>query len=71
LTDLPLDMIGQALELDLNILPKSAYFPCTRLEQIKADIGSKEYNDELDSDIKTLAVVYRGKVKYSKIKERR
>ena len=71
LTDLPLDKIGQALGLDLNILPKSAYFPCVRLEQIKADIGSKEYNDELDTDIKTLAVVYRGKVKYSKIKERR
>jgi hypothetical protein len=71
LTDLPLDDIGQALGIDLNILPKTAYFPCVRLEQIKADIGSKEYNDKLDSDIKTLAVVYRNKVKYSKIKERR
>lgn len=70
-TKLPLDRIGQALGVDLNILPKTAYFPCRRLEQIMTDVGNKEYNDELDANIKTLAVVYKGKVKYSKIKERR
>ena len=70
-TDLPLDRIGQALGIDLNILPKTAYFPCRRLEQIMSDVRGKEYNDELDSNIKTLAVVYKNKVKYSKIKEKR
>ncbi len=71
ITKLPLDRIGQALGIDLNILPKSAYFPCRRLEQIQANIGSKEYHEDIDDGIKTLAVTYRGKVKYSKIKERR
>ena len=70
-TYLPLDRIGQALGLDLNILPKSNVFACRRLEQIKTDIGSKEYNDEIDKDIRTLAITYRGKIKYSKIKEKR
>lgn len=70
-TDLPLKQIGQTLGIDLNIIPQTEYFPCVHLEQVKADIGNKEHHSELNDDIKTLAVVYKGKVKYSKIKERR
>ncbi len=70
-TCLPLDRIGQAIGIDLNVIPKSEYIPCIRLEQIQTNIGSREFGNEIDDGIKTLAVVYRGKVKYSKIKEKR
>lgn len=71
-TNLPLDKIGQALGLDLNIIPKSEFKVCTRLEQIQADIKADDcFTDDISPEIKTLAITYKGKVKYSKIKERR
>jgi len=71
-TYLPLDKIGQALGIDLNIIPKSEFFLMRRLVQIQADIKQDdEYADDISQGIKTLAIVYRNKVKYSKIKERR
>lgn len=71
-TELPLDKIGQALEIDLNIMPESEFFLIRRLVQIQADIKEDdEYADDISQGIKTLAIVYRNKVKYSKIKERR
>jgi hypothetical protein len=71
-TELPLDKIGQALGIDLNIMPESEFFLIRRLVQIQADIKEDdEYADDISQGIKTLAIVYRNKVKYSKIKERR
>lgn len=71
-TNLPLDKIGQALGIDLNIIPKSEFFLTRRLVQVQADIKEDDqYADDISQGIKTLAVVYRNKVKYSKIKERR
>ena len=70
-TYLPLDKIGQALGLDLK-LPESEFRVCTRLEQIQAKIKDDDcYSDDISPDIKTLAITYKGRVKYSKIKERR
>jgi hypothetical protein len=71
-TYLPLDKIGQALGIDLNIIPKSEFFLIRRLVQVQTDIKpDDQYVDDISQGIKTLAVVYRNKVKYSKIKERR
>ena len=70
-TYLPLDKIGEALGIDLNILPKSKFGVCARLEQIQEDIKSDDCCvDDISSDIRTLAIVYKNKVKYSKIKEK-
>jgi hypothetical protein len=71
-TYLPLDKIGQALGIDLNIIPKSEYFLIRRLVQVQADIKEDDqYADDISQGIKTMAIVYKNKVKYSKIKERR
>lgn len=71
-TELPLDKIGQALGIDLNIMPESEFFLIRRLTQIQANIKEEDcYTDDISHGIKTLAIVYRNKVKYSKIKERR
>lgn len=71
-TELPLDEIGQALGIDLNITPKSEFFLIRRLKQIQTDLRKDcDYVDDVSQGIKTFAIVYKNKIKYSKIKERR
>jgi hypothetical protein len=71
-TELPLDEIGQALGIDLNIIPKSEFFHIRQLKQVQTDLKKDcEYVDDVSKHIKTFAIVYKNKIKYSKIKERR
>lgn len=70
-TDLPLNRIGKALGLNLT-LPNQEFYEHTQLEQILVDITDNHYYaDDINPDIKTLAIIYKGRAKYSKIKERR
>lgn len=70
-TDLPLNRIGKALGLNLK-LPNQEFYEHTQLEQILVDITDNHYYaDDINPDIKTLAIIYKGRAKYSKIKERR
>lgn len=67
-TTLPLEQIGQALEIDIE-LPQKQMHACTYLQQVQADI-KKDYicMEEMCRGIKTMAITYKNKAKYSKIR---
>ena len=68
-TDLPLNKIGKLLGINLT-LPKEEFYEHTQLEQILADVTENHYYaDDICPDIKTLAITYKNRVKYSIVKE--